>query len=102
MGIMVRVNSVIKDKEGDIIAIRGQEMIEGKNTKERTWTADFICNRKEPNADFIYSTHAFWVKDPDNENKESVIHCKEKNGKLCLVALSDDGDLLKKFPVSLV
>jgi len=99
MGIMVTVNSVIKDKKGNIIAVRGHEMIEGENTEERTWNAKWICNRQEPDADFIYSTHAFWVKDADNENRESVIRCEKRNGKLCLVAPSENGDLLEKLPV---
>lgn len=99
MGIMVRVNSVIKDKEGNIIAVRGHEMVAGQVTEERTWKAEWICNKREPNTDFIYSTHAFWVKDMYDENKESAIHCEERNNILCLVAPSENGNLLEKLPV---
>lgn len=99
MGIMVRVNSVIKDREGDIIAVRGQEMIPATETEEQTWSAKWICDRQEPNTDFIYSTHAFYVKYPNDESKESVIHCEKKNGKLCLVAPSEFGNLLEKIPI---
>jgi len=100
MGIMVQVHSVIKDSEENIVAVRGKEMIPNTETPEQTWTAEWICNRKEPNTDFFYSTHAFYVKDSyDENNGESVIHGMEKNGKLCLVAPSEHGNLLEKLPV---
>src|SRR2546428_13017321 len=99
MGIMVRVISSVTDKKGNIIAVRGHEMIPGQNTEERMWEAKWICNRQEPDADFIYSTHAFWVKDLDNENRESVIRCQTRNGTLRLVAPAENGDLLEKLPV---
>ena len=96
---MVRVSHIIKDGDGDIIAVRGKEMSTSHDTKEKTWTVSDICQKIEPSTYFIVRRHTFYVKYPNNENEVTVDCQEKKNGKLCLVADSEDGNLLEKLPL---
>ena len=58
MGIMVRVNSVIKDEKGNIIAVRGHEMIEGENTESVHGTRNgFVTGKNLMQILFIVHMH---------------------------------------------
>jgi hypothetical protein len=97
MGISVRVISIIKDKEGDIVAVRGREILGGRaEEEEKTYTSSFICDGLRV-GNTIESRHSFYVKTLDGKG-QVMIECEEKNRKLCLVANSNRMNLLENYP----
>jgi len=96
----IHVSCVIKDEEGDIVAIKGMKLGTSSVVRDQVWTAEEIYEKSGQSPNFS-QTHSFWARDKDNN--ESELYCKRKNGKICLVAPSivdDDGrDILKDVQV---
>lgn len=94
----IHVSCIIKDEDGDIVAIKGMKL--GTASVVQVWTAEEIYEKSGQSPNFS-QTHSFWARDKDNN--ESELYCKRKNGKICLVAPSivdDDGrDILKDVQI---
>jgi hypothetical protein len=96
----IHVSCVIRDEEGDIVAIKGMKLGSSSVVRDQVWTAEEIYEKSGQSPNFS-QTHSFWAQDKDSN--ESEVYCKRKNGKICLVAPSivdEDGrDILKDMPV---
>jgi len=93
--IMVEVNCVIKDKEGDVVTVHGKEVYLSHPPTQMVWTANGIFRKSSDGIAHI--SKSFYVKDTNGHT--IPIDYKKKANKICLVAYdANKVDILSSLP----